>query len=336
MRAHFLLLLLLALLLVPVGGLCIEPTVVLAREASGEESAPAKAVSAPDQPLACDQARSELAGEILELIDGAAREGALDEAAAFELKARIAGGDAADLPTAELFSRGPATNHAKLLQARDRYSILRAMRGIYDDCEKLSDAALKEQLYKLVTAKHHCLGYTGARNYMFSKLDNESGKVVCVYTGRAVATNGIPNAGGSESMNTEHTWPKSLGAGSDPAKSDLHHLYPTDTYANSVRSSYPFGEVKNPEWSQGGSAFDGDRFMPRADHRGNVARSMFYFSIRYRKPLDAGQEVVLRKWHKADPVDADERERNDGIFSAQANRNPFIDRPDLVDQISDF
>ncbi|MFZ5949748.1 MAG: endonuclease, partial [Candidatus Rifleibacteriota bacterium] len=40
--------------------------------------------------------------------------------------------------------------------------------------------------------------------------------------------------------------------------------------------------------------------------------------------------------HREDPVDEEEKARNDRIENIQHNRNPFVDRPDFVDQISDF
>jgi endonuclease I len=41
-------------------------------------------------------------------------------------------------------------------------------------------------------------------------------------------------------------------------------------------------------------------------------------------------------WHESDPVDQEELERNQMVFEIQGNRNPFIDQPNLVSQISDF
>ncbi|HPY74185.1 MAG: endonuclease [Planctomycetes bacterium] len=207
----------------------------------------------------------------------------------------------------------------------------------YDRISNLYEDDLKAELYNLVKG-HTSLGYTGARKKMFGEFDNEGGKIRCVYTGKYVNSYGVPN---SNVMNTEHTWPKSKGAGSEPAKSDLYHLFPTDSNANSRRSSYPFGITTTTKWSEGGSILgsnstQGTCFYPRADHRGNVARAMFYFAIRYQKSIDAAQERTLREWHKADPVDAKERARHEAIVALQKKRNPFIDHPEYVDQISDF
>lgn len=210
-------------------------------------------------------------------------------------------------------------------------------RADYSKADGLYNRDLKEELYNLVK-DHVCLGYTGIRQKMFGEIDNESGKVRCVYTARWVQTSGIPDP---NDMNTEHTWPKSMGASEDPAKSDLCHLFPTDSYANSKRGNYPFGVVTVVHWSKEGSSLGENEngsivFTPRADHRGNVARAIFYFSIRYRLAVPDEEESVLKRWNSDDPVDAKERARNDGIAKYQKKRNPFIDHPEYVDRIEDF
>ncbi len=48
------------------------------------------------------------------------------------------------------------------------------------------------------------------------------------------------------------------------------------------------------------------------------------------------QEKALREWHVADPVDAAERAKHDIVARYQNVRNPFVDFPQLVDQIADF
>ena len=152
-------------------------------------------------------------------------------------------------------------------------------------------------------------------------------------------------------MNTEHTWPQSKGSKREPARGDLHHLFPTDSAANSARGNHPFGEVVEPEnatrkcaLSKRGDIIDPQTgqsshtfgFQPPREHRGNVARAMFYVSARYGYRLGRLEEYWLRKWHKDDPVDGREIARNDAVQKAQGNRNPFIDYPDLTERISDF
>ncbi|BBM86429.1 endonuclease I family protein [Candidatus Uabimicrobium amorphum] len=202
---------------------------------------------------------------------------------------------------------------------------------------ELRDRDLKDELYNLVKG-HTSLGYTSARTRMFSEIDNRSGYVDCVYTDLVMQTKGIPD---HTVMNTEHTWPKSRGAKSEPAKSDLHHLFPTDSKANSRRSSYYFGSVVDIVWQDGESLLGRDSggftvFTPPRSHRGDVARALFYFSIRYRKEIPSFEERILKEWHRDDPVDQKEVARNDGISRYQKNRNPFIDDSSLVDRISDF
>ena len=63
---------------------------------------------------------------------------------------------------------------------------------------------------------------------------------------------------------------------------------------------------------------------------------MFYFSVHYQLPIEASQEATLRAWDKLDPIDELERERNDKIEKIQGNRNPFVDYPNLADQVKDF
>ena len=94
-------------------------------------------------------------------------------------------------------------------------------------------------------------------------------------------------------------------------------------------------------------------FEPMDDIKGDVARALFYFAVRYKdKDINQSQsymtgpapynhipsyeENVLRQWHVQDPVSQAELNRNNKIEAIQHNRNPFIDRPDLVHRISDF
>jgi deoxyribonuclease-1 len=153
----------------------------------------------------------------------------------------------------------------------------------------------------------------------------------------------IPNP---QIMNAEHTWPQSRFTSEhskDLQKSDLHSLYPVFSRVNSSRSNDPFAEVDVvtseicPGAKKGLSRVSGRiAFEPPDSHKGNVARALFYFAIRYEMDLDAEQESFLRTWHKLDPVDEFERTRHEQVFSSQKNRNPFVDHPEWADLIADF
>lgn len=202
---------------------------------------------------------------------------------------------------------------------------------MYSPCTGQHDESLREILKRLISCQIP-VGYQGAQKIIFEELDNHEGIVTCIYTGRQLKTNSEPPA---TNMNIEHTWPQSQGAVGD-AKCDLHHLFPTDSKANNLRGSYPFGVVSNPTWQEGGSKFDGDEFEIRKENRGNSARAMFYFAVRYDKRIPNDEEADLKKWAAEDPVDQGEKDRNNKIENYQHNRNPFVDHPEFVNAISDF
>jgi hypothetical protein len=86
--------------------------------------------------------------------------------------------------------------------------------------------------------------------------------------------------------------------------------------------------------------------------KGDIARSQFYMAVRYEggagepdlelventvlissSAAYMGRLSTLIQWHKLDPVDAAERQRNDGVYGYQGNRNPFVDHPDWVQTV---
>lgn len=200
-----------------------------------------------------------------------------------------------------------------------------------------SNAALEDGIRGDHTG-HVELNYVEARVHMFAWIDNEDGEVEGVYTGDRVPTVEIPD---STEMNTEHTWPQSRSGGDPATESDLHHLFGTAPDANEARGSLHFGEVVSSSWERGGSQAGDDAsnnavFEPRDEHKGNVARAMFYYAVVYGQDIPAYEESALRQWHVDDPVDDPERRRNQSIANIQGSRNPFVDFPELVDRIDDF
>lgn len=225
--------------------------------------------------------------------------------------------------------------------------------GAYAFQSDSRDEDLKNELYRVMVKNHRSLGYKTAKKHLFGALhleQNAKGYYIkdlyCEKNFTAgVGPGSLPN---QDQINCEHTWPQSrftTGFPNEMQKSDLHHLFPTDSKANSVRGNYEFAEVvKNVNLNNcdasasGASVVSGGNtyFEPPTTHKGNVARALFYFSVRYKMTINPSQEEFLRKWNQLDPVDSEEIARNDAIEKLQGNRNPFIDNSALIDQISDF
>ncbi|MEO6867351.1 MAG: endonuclease [Gaiellales bacterium] len=214
------------------------------------------------------------------------------------------------------------------------------------------------QLASKQTVEH---SYVEARQLLFASVEDPADQDVIteLYSGREV-----PNIDGLEAatdahLNAEHIWPQSQGA-RDVAKTDLHHLRAADAALNNMRSNLPFGEAKAITWSSPevkgvdelsviGTDADGNQvFMPRESVRGDIARDQLYFFTRYHPIAAGGSDArsgkylldnfqislpTLLEWHAKDPVDDAERSRNEAIFHLQGNRNPYVDRPDLVKQV---
>ena len=221
--------------------------------------------------------------------------------------------------------------------------------GYYQQAEGKAGAELLAALHDVVVP-HTDLGYDRARDVMFGLVDDMDGDdvVSCIYIGAAFdhVTNSKTAYRNGDGLNAEHTWPQSKGA-VGPAKADLHHLFPAQVHANTVRSAYPFGIVAQSEWEEGGSKLgldaNGKRvFEPRDDHKGDTARALLYFYACYGKVGStdtsnfAVEAPVLAQWHQTDAVNDAERERNDAIYAAQGNRNPFVDRPEWVAAVGSF
>jgi len=112
--------------------------------------------------------------------------------------------------------------------------------------------------------------------------------------------------------------------------SDAHALRAADGPENSVRGNSHYGQYTGPTGNLG-------------SFKGDVARSVLYLAIRYNGleivngyPSTVGQLgdlATILDWHRNDPPDDYEMNRNNVIYTWQFNRNPFIDYPDLVEYI---
>ena len=153
--------------------------------------------------------------------------------------------------------------------------------------------------------------------------------------------------------NREHTWPRSRG-GFNSIEADetidgknIYWVTNADSTRHANSDAHGIRAVDGPENSSRGNQFYGEYNGPAGtlgSFKGDVARGIFFLDVRYN-----GLEVVngfpdgqvgkfgdlatLLEWHRNDPPDDFEKNRNNVVYTWQNNRNPFIDMPDLVEYI---
>ncbi|WP_046745362.1 endonuclease [Kordia zhangzhouensis] len=232
-----------------------------------------------------------------------------------------------------------------------------APNGYYDSMDGLADTALRDAMQAIVANPTTVRAHTYADVYdILREADQNpenSNQVWLVYTeqGRAKldVQSGSNNTG---TWNREHTFPRSLagynsieaddiGDGRDVfwatkadslrhGNSDGHGLRASDGPENSSRGNQHYGQYTGPVGTAG-------------SFRGDVARSIFFLAVRYNGlsvengyPSVQGQIgdlVTLLDWHRNDPPDDFEMNRNNVVYTWQFNRNPFIDHPELVEHL---
>ena len=113
--------------------------------------------------------------------------------------------------------------------------------------------------------------------------------------------------------------------------SDAHALRASDGLENTTRNNRFYGDYIGPQGTLG-------------SFKGDVARSVLFMEIRYNglevvngfpelRQGKTGDLETLLEWHRNDPPDDFEMNRNNIIYEWQKNRNPFIDAPNLVEYI---
>lgn len=223
------------------------------------------------------------------------------------------------------------------------------------------DAALKSALHQIIYSHTEVSSYNALPDY-FKRTDvyppgNERyGQWWDMYGNIPIY---LPNWSG-RLMNREHSFPKSWWGGSTdtPAYVDLFHLYPAEAEANQKKLNYPLGTVQTATFDNGvsqvGYATTGQGggaaqvFEPDDEYKGDFARTYFYVVTCYQNlhwrytymvdnntypTLNQWSANLLMKWHREDPVSQKEIDRNEEVYRIQANRNPFIDYPELAEHL---
>jgi hypothetical protein len=205
--------------------------------------------------------------------------------------------------------------------------------------------------------------YSAARKFMYSKGDNTgcNGKPGIITFYSQVCVNGSSDNGNDypergdingdgvvdSFINAEHIWPQGYFDSKLPMVADLHHLAPTFVTPNGRRGNLKFAKVASFVYrTSAGSKLGKEGFEPADAVKGNVARAVMYFIVRYHdKNIRQGMDYnsfwvknvpMLMEWNRQDPPDAAERRRNDLVEDFQGNRNPFIDNPELAERIGEL
>ncbi|UFK97520.1 endonuclease [Kaistella faecalis] len=260
--------------------------------------------------------------------------------------------------------------------------------GYYDGASALSGYALKTKLHEIISAKNinwhygdltafynqtdldRYYDHTASNTTILLDIYSEIPDGPDSYEYTTANIIGSANAEG-QGWNREHMMPQSTFNSNYPMYSDMFYVIPTDARINQLRSNYPYGKAGSTNhytFTNGskisnngtpGSGYTGRVYEPIDEFKGDVARSLLYFSVRYegklssfnyfngtsaandRSPLDGTEEKafenwyinLLLQWHNQDPVSQKEIDRNNAVYSIQKNRNPFIDHPEWVNVI---
>lgn len=238
--------------------------------------------------------------------------------------------------------------------------------GYYNSLEGKTGVALKKAVKAVVQQHHVKISYNevwDAFRYTDVKTVNGVDYWWDMYSSELVkVTSGTPDA---NIINREHTVAKSWwGGGSNNAYSDVCHLNPSNSKANSAKSNFPMAKVSTSEKMtyNNGVTFVGKPvsgmgggatyvYEPHDEYKGDMARVFMYMFTVYDDiswqsstnwMYDTSSDLLLKpwaynmllEWSANDPVSQKERSRNDGVMaSKQKGRNPFIDLPDLAEYI---
>ncbi|CAA7193831.1 endonuclease [Chryseobacterium potabilaquae] len=263
--------------------------------------------------------------------------------------------------------------------------------GYYNGTTGLTGYVLKSKLHDIISKKHISWHYDDLPGH-YAKTDLDryydhdgtnttilldpysekpNGADAYEYT-----TNDLIGSATAEGQgwNREHMMPQSTFHSHYPMHSDLFYVVPTDARINQLRKNYPYGissstpskifytfsnTSKIGKSSIPNYAYTGRVYEPIDEFKGDIARCLLYFAVRYEGKLgtfnynnntssaadtnpldgteeqsfDAGYIKMLIQWHTQDPVSQREIDRNNAVYAIQKNRNPFIDRPEWVQAI---
>lgn len=237
-------------------------------------------------------------------------------------------------------------------------------KNYYQETNGKSGKALKTAFHNVIFKSAHVDSYNLIWEIYKTADKRPDGTVYDIYSNITHYIVGGDYQGGKvkqegNGYNREHTVPKSWFHKAEPMVNDAFHILPSDSYINTRRSTYPYGETKGDkyksanEYSKLGTCttagYSGTVFEPNNEYKGDLARIYFYMATCYEHNIDTWDSPVmahdayrpfvdwqmkmLLRWAKQDPVSQREVDRNEAVAKIQGNRNPFVDYPGLEDYI---
>lgn len=229
----------------------------------------------------------------------------------------------------------------------------------YKSIEGLSGKELIEELNFILSTNLKDVKYSDIKEileFADAKLDDPT-KVVGIYNQVLYRS----NWGSKSEWHREHVWPNSrlamdrvkesgVNQGSDP-----HNLRAINPSVNSSRSNRYYSEAIDN--SGLGHTNSTHAYYPGDLDKGDVSRILLYMVVRYEQEglvLTSNEKLLkeakaytkegalmgkldlLYSWHLEDPVDEFEINRNNIIYNYQGNRNPFIDHPELFEEVFNY
>jgi endonuclease I len=235
----------------------------------------------------------------------------------------------------------------------------------YQSAAGLTGLSLKTALHNIIKG-HSAQGYGALWGfYAANSLDvyyENDGSILDIYSENPNGTDAYTYTaisdqcgssgfnGEGDCYNREHSFPRSwFGGDIEPMNSDVHFIFASDGQVNSLRSSFPYGNVGSVETvsnngskkgsAASGSGYSGTVFEPNDEFKGDVARAALYVATRYENiiagwesntqfsdaVLNGGNTVVfetwyinlLKQWHQQDPVCQKEIDRNNAAQTYQ-------------------
>ena len=254
----------------------------------------------------------------------------------------------------------------------------------YNSSAGLSGYKLKSALHNIISDKTYSCSYTEVGTFYpqtdADKYYENDNTILDIYSENPTGPDAynynfnqnISTASAEgQGWNKEHMMPQSTFYSNYPMQSDLNYLVPADARINQLRNNYPYGKGNSTvhyKFTNGSqindnatpnAVYTGRVYEPIDEFKGDVARSLLYFAVRYegklstfkfatdlspvkdRNPLNGTEEQAYDKsfidlmmvWNTQDPVSQREIDRNNAIFGIQKNRNPFIDHPEWINLI---